>query len=324
MATGTGLDAQLGMVVETTYGTGATVTRFLPLVSETMKKDINQSESGAQIAGAQVLRSTQWKQGNATVSGDLSFEMYDQSMGMALRACFGTVNTSGTAAPYTHNFFPAAPSVSLTCQVGRPTTYGTVTPFTYTGVKPQSWELAASAGEIVTFSMSVIAQEEAMGTAIAAPSYAANLTPWHARYGTLSIDGTLVPVPAFKVGGNNNLTDGRRYLGSTVIAEPLRGDLAEYTGEFTAEWGNVGTAAATYGTALYGKFLAGSEATLVYTMAAGTLSGTVTANVRFDGSTPNVGDRGIIMQTVPFKCIASGTLDSNAISVTIKNNDTTA
>ena len=324
MATGTGLDQQIGFVVESTYGTGATVTRFLPLISETLKKDINPSESGAQIAGAQVLRSTQWKQGDATVGGDIQLEIYDQSMGMLLRAAFGTVTTSGTAVPYTHNFFPASPSVSLTCQVGRPATYGSVLAQTYTGVKIQSWELAASAGEIVTWGMTTVAQEESSGTALATASYATNMTPWHARYGTLAIDGTLIPCPAFKIGGANSLNDGRRYIGSTVIAEPLRADLADYTGEFTAEWGNIGTASATYGTALYQKYLAGTEGTLLYTMVSGTLSGTIQANVRFDGSTPNVGSRDIVMQTVPFKCIASGTLDSNAISVTVKINDSAA
>lgn len=324
MATGTGIDRQVGYAVETTYGTGVTVTRFLPAVSDTLSKQINPTESAAQIAGAQVLRSTQWKQGDATVGGDVSHELFDQSMGLLLRAAFGTVSTTGTAVPYTHTFFPASPSVSFTTQVGRPATYGSVIPFTYTGCKIQSWELAASAGEIMTWGMTLIAQEESTGTAVAAPSYASNLTPWHARYGTLTVDGTAVPVRSFSLSGANNLTDGRRFIGSTVIAEPLRGDLAEYTGQFEAEWGNLGTASSTYGTALYNKYVTGTEGTLVYSFVSGTLSGTVTANVRFDGNTPNNGDRGITMHTVPFKCIASGTLDSNAVTVVIKNNDSTA
>ena len=56
----------------------------------------------------------------------------------------------------------------------------------------------------------------------------------------------------------------------------------------------------------------------------GTLSATITANVRYDGITPTVGGRGIIEQAIPYKCIASGTLDSTAIQVVIKNNDATA
>jgi hypothetical protein len=54
------------------------------------------------------------------------------------------------------------------------------------------------------------------------------------------------------------------------------------------------------------------------------LSGTITANIRFDGSTPVAGDNGITMHTVPYTCIAAGTLDSGAITVVIRNNDSTA
>lgn len=322
MATGTGLDRQAGYALETTYGTAVTVTRFLPLVSETLKKDITQTESGAQIAGAQVLRSSQWKQGDAKVGGDLSHELYDQSFGILMKAAFGTVSTAGTAVPYTHTFVPAAPSVSFTAQVGVPTTYGTVIPFTYSGCKIQSWELAAKAGEIVTWGMTVVAQEETLGTALAAASYA-DLTSWHARYGTLTVAGTNVPVKSLKIGGKNMLSEDRRYVGSTIIAEPLRVNLGEWSGEFEAEWGNVGTASGTYGTSLYNKYMSGAESALVFTLVAGTLSGTITANVRFDSQSRDAADNGVVKHTVPFKCIASGTLDSSAISVRLVNNDST-
>lgn len=324
MATGTGLDRQVGYAAETTYGTGVTVTRFLPAVSDTMSKQNTHTESGAQIAGAQVLRSTQWKQGDSAVGGDISHELYDQSIGLLFRAAFGTVDTSGTAVPYTHTFWPTTPSVSFTTQVGRPTTYGTVVPLTYTGCKIQSWELAASAGEIVTWGMTVVAQEETVGTALASASYSSSLTPWHARYGTLTVDGTAVRVRSWSLSGNNNLTEDRRYVGATIIQEPLRGNLAEFTGSFEAEWGNLGTASSTYGTALYNKYLTGAEGTLVFGLVSGTLSGTITANVRFDGDTPNNGDNGITMHTVPFKCITPGTDDAEALTAVLVNNDSTA
>jgi hypothetical protein len=324
MATGTGLDRQIGYAVESTYGTGVTVTRFLPVVDESLAKEINPTESEGQIAGALVRRSTQWKQGDATVGGDVSHELYDQSLGLLLRCAFGTVTTAGTAVPYSHTFWPVATVPSFTTQKGVPATYGTVVPLTYTGCKIQSWEWAMAAGENATWGMTLLAQEETMGTALAAVSMASNITPWHARYGTLSIDGTLVPTKSFSIGGENNLSDDRRYLGSTVIADPLRADLAVYSGEFEAEWGNVGTAAATYGTSLYQKFLEGTEGTLIQTLVSGTLSGTITANIRFDGSTPVAGDNGITMHTVPYTCIAAGTLDSGAITVVIRNNDSTA
>lgn len=326
MATGTGLDAQIGYLAESAYGVGTAVTRFLPLVGETLSKEIEPIESDDILVGRQVMQSTQWAQGDATVGGEIQHELYTQSCGLLFRAAFGTVNTIGTEVPYSHEFWPAPPSVSLRVQVGRPLVYGTVSPFTYYGVKVNEWELAGAAGEFFTWGMTVIAQDETQGTALAAASYADNLRRWDYSQATVKIDGTIIPLKSFKIGGDNKLTDDRRFLGSTVISEPLREDLAEYTGELEGEWGNPSAfgGAAGSGSLLYNKFLTGSEGTLLATMVSGTLSGTIQANVRFDGTTPQVEGRGIVPVTWPFKAVAPGTLDSQALKVTLANNDSSA
>ena len=321
MPTGTGVDRQVGYAVESSYGAGVVVTRFLPAISATITKDIQVSESNAQIAGAKVLRSTQWMQAKAMVGGDVQHELHTQSMGLLLRAAFGTVTTTGAGPSYTHVFSPADKTVSFTTQVGVPATFGSVLPQTSTGCKVQSWEIAVSAGEIVTWGMTVVAQEQTYGTAIATPSYAANLTSWHARSLSVQIDGTLVPTRSFSVKGETNLTtDDRLFAGSTVIAEPLSKGMDSYTGQIDAEWGNP----SALGTLLYQRFLTGTEGTLVAILAAGTLAGTITANIRFDGTTPTATDSGITPLSLPFTCVASGTLDSSAISVRMVNNDAAA
>lgn len=320
MPTGTGLDAQIGYVAESAWGTAATVTRFHPLVSETLKTDIERVESKATFAGFQTLSSQQWAGGNKTISGDISHEMYDQDMGLLLRAAFGTVSTNGAGGTGTHTFFPASPSVSLTAQIGRPTIYGSVIPFTYQGLKIAKWEFAAKPGEIVTWGMSVVGQEETMGTALASASYTANMKPWFFNSLTLSVLGTSTQVKGFKIGGDNKLAADRRFLGSTVIGEPLRNEYAEYTGQLDLEWGNP----STRGTLNYHAFLGGTEGTLIATMSSGTLMSTLTANVRFDGSTPNVAGRGILDHMVPFKTIRSGSLEQHGLTWVLVNNQTTA
>jgi len=320
MATGTGLDAQISYVAESTWGTAVTTTRFLPLISESLKTEIARVESPGIIAGQQVLRSTQWTQGNKTITGDVRHELYDQDFGLLLRAAFGTVSTSGTAVPYTHLFWPANPGLSFTTQVGRPLVYGTVQPFTYEGCKITSWDLGISAGENVTWGMSVVAEEETMGTALASASYTTGLRPWHAKSASLTIAGVAHNIKAFSIKGENGVDTERRFLGSTVIAEPLRKELAAYTGQLDIEWGNP----SGQGTLNYHRFFGGTEAALVCTLASGTLSATITANVRYDGVTPNVSGRGIVEQSIPFKCIDAGTLDSGAITVQIANNNSTA
>lgn len=320
MPTKTGLDGQIGYVIESAWGTAAVVTRFLPLVSETLAKQINQSESAATFAGQQVMRSAQWTQGNATVGGGVQHELYDQSFGMLLRAAFGTVSTAGTAVPYTHTFWPADAAVSFTCQVGRPTVYGSVIPFTYEGCKIASWELGIQPGEIATWGMDITAEEETMGTALASASYAANLRPWHAKSAALTIAGVSHPIRGLTLSGDNGLNSDRRFLGSTVIAEQLRQEFANYTGQLNMEWGNP----SGQGTLNYHRFLGGTEAAMVVTLASGTLAATITANIRYDGMTPNVAGRGIVETQIPFKAIDSGTLGSGAIQIAINNNDSTA
>lgn len=320
MATGTGLDAQAGYKAESTYNTGVVVDRFIPLVSETLKKDINPIESGDIITGRQVMTSQQWAQGNAVVGGEVQHELYNASISLLFKQAFGTVSTSGTG-PYTHRFFPATPSgISFTTQVGRPLVYGTVQPFTYTGCKIQSWEIAGQAGKFLTWGMNVVAAEEYMGTALASASYATNLRRWAFHQASVTVDGTTVPVKSYRIGGENNLADDRRFLGSTIISEPLRQDLANYTGEFAAEWGNPSSA----GTNLYARYREGTEATLIATLVSGTLLGTITANVRFDDSTPNVAGRGVVEHPIPFKAVASGSLDSHAIDIRLVTDDSAA
>ena len=319
MATGTGLDAQVGYVAESAWGTSAVVTRFLPLISETMKKEIERVESPSIYVGRQTWNTDQWAPGMAMIGGDIQHELYDSSIGLLLRAAFGTVNTANASGTYTHTFWPAAPGVSLTVQIGRPTIYGTVVPFTYEGCKVQSWEIAAAAGENLTYGHTLVGEEETMGTALASASYTASIKPWRFQNATFSLAGSTTPISAFRIGGANNLVE-RRFVGATVTSEPLRENLAEYTGELTLEWGNPSAG----GTLNYHRFFGGTEAALVMTaVAGGTASATITANIRYDGTTPNVAGRGIIEHSIPFKCIA-GTLDSQAIQVQLVNGDSTA
>ena len=158
-----------------------------------------------------------------------------------------------------------------------------------------------------------------MGTALASASYTASIKPWRLQNATFSLAGSTTPISAFRIGGANNLVE-RRFVGATVTSEPLRENLAEYTGELTLEWGNPSAG----GTLNYHRFFGGTEAALVMTaVAGGTASATITANIRYDGTTPNVAGRGIIEHSIPFKCIA-GTLDSQAIQVQLVNGDSTA
>lgn len=156
----TGLAAQIGYATEVTVGTPATVTAFLPLISESLTQDRTRLESTGIIAGRRVLTSDQYNGGDVTVSGSVQHELYNRGLGKIFTAMFGTVVTTG-AGPYTHTFTPGdLTGDALTIQVGRPATNGTTFPFTYAGMKVSSWEIACAAGEIATLGLDLVGQRE--------------------------------------------------------------------------------------------------------------------------------------------------------------------
>lgn len=155
-----GISAQIGFAVESTYGVAATPTVFVPFVSESLRSERERIKSESIIAGRRTRTSEQVNEGNVMVSGDIQLELYPDDFLKLLKVAFGTVSTTGSD-PYTHVFTPADTfSDSLTIQVGRPGVGGTVHPFTYVGCKIISWEIAGSQGEYVTVGISVLAKRE--------------------------------------------------------------------------------------------------------------------------------------------------------------------
>jgi hypothetical protein len=122
-----------------------------------------------------------------------------------------------------------------------------------------------------------------------------------------------VNVKALTISGDNMVDDSRRFLGSQFISEPLEMGLREYTGTLDVEFTDL---------TQYRRFVTGSEAALVAAFTSGADSVTITANVRIDGTTPQVGGREILTQSLPFKCVASGA-DSTAITAALVNSDAT-
>lgn len=308
---GSGLSAQIGYAEESVYGTGVTVTRFLPLVDESITHDRGRLESEGIIAGQKVTKSSQWNGGPITNGGDIGHELYDRALGLLFKHMFGAVNTTG-AGPYTHVFSPGAiDGKSLTIQVGRPQVGGTVVPFTYAGCKIAEWELACTQGEIATLGLTIVAQSETIETALATASYPSGIKPLKFNHGVIELAGSAVKATAVTISGSNGLKDDRRFIGDQQIGEPLEESLREYTGTVTCEWTS---------TAQYERFVDGDEVALELAFTAGDNSVTIAGNVRYDGGTPTVGGREVLTHDIPVKFIAS-TTDASAITATLVNGD---
>jgi hypothetical protein len=307
--------AQAGYATESVYGTPVTVTSFVPLVSESLTQEIERIESEGIIAGARLLRSEQWAPGNVTVEGEIQHELFQQGAGVLFKHMFGAVNTTG-AGPYTHTFTPGdLTGDGFTTQLGRPRADGTVQPFTYSGCKVQSWEIALEAGQNATLGINVVGQQEDDATALATASYVTGgATPFNFRHGTVTIGGAAAKVRAITLSGENTLSTDRRILGQAYVDEPLEAGLRNISGEITIEFLNM---------TQRDHFVDGDEFAVVLDLDAGaSASLTFTLNARYDGHPANVEGRDLIVVNVPFKVIGT-TTDAAGITAVMVNNQTT-
>lgn len=319
MAIPSGLSSQIGYATETTYGTYQTVTRFVPLVSEDLGNEIARLQSEGIIAGARVLRSEQWSPGAVTIAGGVQHELYQQGLGVLFEHMFGSRSSSATGGVATHTFTPGTlSSKGMSTQVGRPDVVGTAYPFTYTGVKVSEWEIGLKAGEIATLGLSLIGQVESLTRSLETASYGTGAAaPFTFIDGSVSISGTATCVREITLTGNNGLADDRRCIGQANIDEPLEQALREYAGTATIEFNT---------TREYQRFLQGGEYPMVLSLsesASARLS--ITMNTRWDGKTPMVGGKELLVVEYPFVCVgttAGG--DGGAITAVMTNSQTSA
>jgi len=322
MAIPSGLSAQLGFAEESTYGTPVTVTRFYEFRSEEMKLEIGRIESQALRSGARIQRSDRWSAGQKNVGGDIELELANKSFGLLFKHMFGGVSSSqpdagGNPTVWEHTFTPGDLPTSLTAQVGRTGVDGTTRPFTYHGCRVASWSLEASVGEIVTLTLSLLGEDEDTATGLAVASYPSALSLLTFVQGSLTVGGSAFDVKDIKLEGDNGLADDRYFLGSQLRKNPLEAAMREYTGEVTAEFTDL---------TAYNRYVNGAEAALVLLFRGGLISGTfnfdtqITANVRFDGETPNVSGAEIIEQPMQFKCL--GNTSASAITLLYRTTDT--
>jgi hypothetical protein len=314
MALKSGMNSSLGIVNEVTYGTYVAPTRWVPHVKAPLDFGIDRLESEGIMAGRRVLDADQWAPGNKTVKVPLGLELYDRTIGLFFTHMFGGIATTG-AGPYTHTFTPGdLTGKSFTAQIGTPnTTDGTVHPFSLLGCKVDSWELGLKAGETATLGLDVVAKDVTTAQALAAVSYATGIGIGMTFVGAaVTIAGSAYKSQEVTLEGSNGLATDRRFIGDQTIDEPLEAELREYKGKISSE---------LFDLTAYNRFVNGTTAALVISLAKGTATATFTMNVRFDGDAPQVEGREIVMNELPYKCI--GDTDAGAITCVLVNSDST-
>jgi hypothetical protein len=214
----------------------------------------------------------------------------------------GVTNTDTTVTSATAMFSPFDVGIGITgTGVQASTTIASVQ--SATSVTLSQATTATATGVTLTF-----------GQALATFADTSSVVPYRYTNATLTLGGSTVKVKSAKIAGDNKLEE-RRFLGQHTTDDPQGNDLREYTGELVAEFSS---------NALYDRFRAGTESALVlaFTVGATAKTCTITANVRYDGTTTAVAGRAMLEQTLPFVCV--GTTDAAALTIVTVNTDAAA
>lgn len=244
-------EVSIGVVAESVYKTGVTVTTFY----EPTDESLDWMKTVAQGAGLRVGKIGDYSDRRvipaAQGAGDFTIECISKSMGKLFQAALGTgVVTNIATTAYMQNFTPGNTPASLTVQKATIEAGGTVDPVTLLGCMVSDWELTIPNTGIATFKTTLDVGDIATGTAYATPSYPTTASLFH--WGTATFaSGTYTPsttttlatgssamsnVRSLTVTGKNNMTVDRfNGGGAGRKAKPIMGK-REFNGTIVLEY----------------------------------------------------------------------------------------
>lgn len=308
---GTGLDAQLGMAKEVTFGTPVAVSRFFEFNSESIVPTVTEI-SRMPLGRGRFQRTTQHRTYVKGASGDFEIDAVNKGLGLLLEQMFGAVVVTQVddTDEYVQVHTPHASGkrgLSATVQVGVPSTDGMVNPFTFSGGKITGWTMNAALDDILKISTSWNFASQTTQTALAVPSYPDDLLAFTFLDGTLSIDGDPVAtMKSISLTAEEAMDTERDYFGN-VRGEPLANGELVYTGQFDSEFNDMDA---------YNAWVSGTEIVdLAITFAAGEIPGTgnpykleiTIPSLKYTGEAPQVSGPEVVQQNLPFKALFNGT-----------------
>lgn len=239
------LDVQLGAGDESAYGTTVTPSRFFDTYRnpDGISAEWGRVDSAGMRPGQRTARSDRFVNYIKAASGDIEVEVLTKGFGFWLKHMMGAVTTVAGAAGEVNTHTATMGDLqgkSFTAQIGRPfNPSGQVQPFTLSGGKITSWELANSVEDFLICTLSCDFQAEDVATPLAAASYPAAAQSLSWVGGSVTIAGTPFDVSEFSLSVNNNMNVDRRYIrGNALKKEPVEG-LREVEFKMTADFNDL-------------------------------------------------------------------------------------
>jgi hypothetical protein len=183
MAERSGVAGQFGLAAEETYGTYKAPATFYPLDSESLSCEKDYIRYAGLRAGRLMQAKTLHVGTTRSAGGGVNLPFLNQGMGKILNMLHGETVTptkieEKLAYKQLHKIGLSSPyGKSLTMQVGRPGTDGTVRAFSYLGCKILSAQITVERGGIMTISVTVDAQDEVTGESLGSATYDTDAIP---------------------------------------------------------------------------------------------------------------------------------------------------
>jgi hypothetical protein len=306
--TGTGLDAQLGVGLQSAYGTYQAPDRFYEFDSAALSPDVKKLRSRGR-GGGQYQRASRVRTSIGGGSGTLTLDAVTKGIGRLLYLAFGQVATTqiDTTAEYRHRFTPDAVGlrgIAGTVQGGWPMAdTGTVQPISCIGGKITETKFSCAMDDLLKITTTWDFQKLVTTEPLEPDSYPQGAVPFTFLDGELTIDGSsAATVKSVDATMTRPLKIDRRSFGGNK-REPLQNGELAVTGEFGSEFESVDA---------YDAWVTGEQlADLVLTFLGPTIPTTTNPYklvmtvplLEYDGSAPTVDSDDVLEQTLPFKAL---------------------
>jgi len=301
-----GVLTALGIATETTYGSAAASTIYIPF------NDHNLAVTNKLITNQAVRKSIGMPApgiGSVEVSGDITTNVDVDTIGPILAASMGLDTVSGSTGDYTHTFTMVNPlnSHTITADDGQ----GTIQQFV--GCKVNQLDVSCKTGDYLTVKAAIMGQTAVVSSASLSPTYStrnffefAHLN--NVNGGVSTVNGITADFTDFQITLKNNLKEHYGSTGGRFIIG-LNETTRQVSGSFTVEYDN--SIANTLNTLLWGAStgpVAGvlSRVPLVFTFSQ-PASGGLTPSIAFTVTNITVQDvamdrkrNDIITQSVKF------------------------
>ena len=246
MGIGSGIGAQVGVAVESAYGTFVSPATFIEVQKNDLKKVKNIVQGGGVAAGRMTQLGSRRRVTTVGAAGGIDMEVPNKGFGKILNTLMGgTVvpvqQAASTAYLQTHTLTDTI-GKSLTIQSGLPTMDGTVRCFTYPGCKFNSIEFACSVDQLLTASIDIDARTLDETQTLAAASYPTTIAPFHfgqmnVKVGAAYGSEVAVAVRSASCKIERMLRTDRFYTGNAGLkAEPVINDFAQITGSLDVDF----------------------------------------------------------------------------------------